>query len=137
MSAAEIQQLRDKGLCYFCDDKFSYSHKCPNKHLMLLQIEEEDETEQEPDPPDTKTDSESSEVQEHHLSLNAMKGRCAIGTIRFSGMIGNILVQILLDGGSSESFLQPRIAQFLKILVAPEPSFRVLIGNGQTMQTEG
>lgn len=110
MSAAEIQLRRDKGLCYFCDDKFSYTHKCPNRHLMMLQIDPEDETEQEPEPPDNKTVTEHAEVQEHHLSLNTMKGGCGIGTIRFSGMIGNIPVQILLDGGSSESFLQPRIA---------------------------
>lgn len=42
-----------------------------------------------------------------------------------------------MDGGSSENFVQPRIVQCLKLPVEPVPSFRVLIGNGQYMQTEG
>lgn len=104
---------------------------------MMLQVEEEDPVEQDTDPPDAQDKPEAETQQEHHLSLNAMKGGCGIGTIRFSGRIGNTPIQILLDGGSSESFLQPRIAHFLKLPVAPKPSFRVLIGNGQTMQTEG
>lgn len=101
MSAAEIQLRKDKGLWYFCDEKFSYSHKYPNKHLMMLQIEEEEEVEKDKDSPDTRKQTEKSDTQEHHLSLNAMKGGGGKGTICFSGKIGNIAVQILLDGGSS------------------------------------
>jgi len=40
------QQLRlEKGLCFWCDDKFTPQHKCPNKQFMLYQLEE---TEEEP-----------------------------------------------------------------------------------------
>lgn len=35
ISPAEMQVRRDKGLCYWCDDKFSFTHKCPNKYLMM------------------------------------------------------------------------------------------------------
>lgn len=66
-----------------------------------------------------------------------MNGVTGVGTIRFTRMIGQIPIQILVDGGSSENFLQPRIAQFLKLPMEPKSSFRVLIGNGETMRTEG
>ena len=35
-SAAEMQLRKEKGLCYWCDKKFSFNHKCPNRKLMLL-----------------------------------------------------------------------------------------------------
>jgi len=30
ISPIEMQFRGEKGLCYFCDEKFSFSHKCPN-----------------------------------------------------------------------------------------------------------
>lgn len=34
ISPAEIQLRREKNLCYFCDEKFSPSHRCPNRQVM-------------------------------------------------------------------------------------------------------
>ena len=31
ISPAEMQLHREKGICYFCDDKFTFNHRCPNK----------------------------------------------------------------------------------------------------------
>lgn len=105
---------------------------------MILQWDEEEESpKQDTEPPDPTPKQDTASDIEHHLSLNAMKGGTSTGTIRFSGTIGSIPVQVLLDGGSSENFLQPRIAQFLKLPVEAAQNFKVLIGNGQNMQTEG
>ena len=73
----------------------------------------------------------------HHLSLNAMRGSNGVGTIRFTGQIGSIRVKILVDGGSSDNFIQPRVAQVLKLPVEPAPNLRVLVGNGQILKAEG
>lgn len=105
---------------------------------MMLQYDDDDEDPSpHTEPPDPTPNQDTAKEGDHHLSLNATKGGTGVGTIRFSGTIGNIPVQVLLDGGSSESFIQPRIAQFLKLPVESATNFRVLIGNGQTMQTEG
>jgi hypothetical protein len=40
ISPAEMQLRRDKGLCYWCDDKFSFTHKCPNRQLMMLHYDD-------------------------------------------------------------------------------------------------
>lgn len=97
MSAAEMQLRREKGLCYTWDDKFTWNHKCPNRHYLLLQLEEEDDTGGGTDSPGTSHEAS----QSHHLSFNALKGTDAVGTIRFKGTIKGVEVQISLDGGSS------------------------------------
>lgn len=33
ISPTEMQLRREKGLCYFCDDKFTFNHKCPNRKM--------------------------------------------------------------------------------------------------------
>lgn len=58
ITPAEIQVRKDKVLCYYCDEKFSFTHNCPNKHLLLLQVDEDTHDEPEPDPPgNTQTDN--------------------------------------------------------------------------------
>lgn len=129
-----MQIRREKGLCYTCDDKWSFTHKCPNKHLMILQVEDEDCTTPEPEPHDS---TETITPAEHHLSSNALKGASGVGTMRFTGQIKGLPVQILVDGGSSDNFIQPRVAQFLRLTIEPAPLFKVLVGNGQSMTAEG
>lgn len=140
ISPTEMQLQREKGLCYWCDDQFLLNHKCPNHQIMMLQFDDtEEDTNPEPErtqlartnpEPDLTTD-------DHHLSLNAMKGTNNTGILRFTGQIGQISVQVLVDRGSSHNFLQPRIIEFLKLPVEPGPGFKVLVGNGQSMNVEG
>jgi hypothetical protein len=140
ISPAEMQLRRDKGMCYWCDEKFSFTHKCPNRQLMLLHYDDPDE-DQVLDiltqTPEITTNSHTTNLPEHHLSLNAMKGTSNMGVLRFAGSIEHIGVQILIDGGSSDNFLQPRIAKFLKLPIEPGPQFNVLVGNGEVMTAEG
>lgn len=136
ITAAEIQLRRSKGQCFYCDDKFTPSHRCPNKHYLLLQIDDSDSPEQEPDPPDADSLLQILET-EHHLSFNALNGAHSAGTLRFQGHIQGVQVQVLLDSGSSDNFLQPRIAQCLKLPIQQAPQFQVLVGNGSTLTASG
>ncbi|MCH98982.1 hypothetical protein A2U01_0019992 [Trifolium medium] len=52
ISPAEMQIRRDKGLCYFCDENFSHTHRCPNRRVMMLQLTEDEGDNCEPEPPD-------------------------------------------------------------------------------------
>ena len=102
MSPAEME-LREKGLCYFCDEKFSFSHKCPNKQLMLLDIDPDIDLH--PTQTEAQKEQDIDQTVEHHLLLNALNGTTGFGVIRFKGLIGPLSVSILLDGGSSDSFV--------------------------------
>lgn len=63
-----MQLQREKGLCYTCDAKFSPSHSCPNKHLMLFHCEEEE-------PPNIdEASSAQVEATLYHFSVNALQG---------------------------------------------------------------
>jgi hypothetical protein len=72
----------------------------------------------------------------HHLSLNAMNGFTSVGTIRFQGYINGRPVQLLVDG-STDNFLRPHVAKFLKLPIEAGPNFQVLVGNGNKMVAEG
>lgn len=87
------------------DETFSLNHKCLNKHYYVLQLDGAKPEITEPDsPPVGGTSTEN--LMEHHLSFNAFSGKVAAGTIHFSGSIARQNVQILLDEGSSDTFIQ-------------------------------
>ncbi|XP_019451764.1 PREDICTED: uncharacterized protein LOC109353858 [Lupinus angustifolius] len=46
-------------------------------------------------------------------------------------------IDLLVDGGSSDNFLQPRVAKFLKLQIEPAPRFKVMVGNVNYMNAEG
>jgi hypothetical protein len=136
ISPSEMQLRREKGLCYYCHDKFSHQNRCPNKHLMLLQLDDNEELD-----PDSDSIFDLVVVCEgdvdtvnHHLSLNEMKDFTSIGTLRF---VSGTPVQILIDGGSTNNFFQPRLAKFLKLAIEHVPNFKVLVGNGNKIVIEG
>lgn len=46
-------------------------------------------------------------------------------------------VQVLIDGGSSNSFIQPRVAKLLQLPIELAPNLHVMVGNFETMIIEG
>ena len=139
ISPAEMQIRREKGLCYNCDEKFSPSHKCRNRQFMLM-LSDPDEGDSPPlvdsiDQQDSQPVEDSSMIP--HLSFHAYQGSVGVATIRFTGSIDGTDVQVLLDGGSSDNFITPRIAQHLQLPIEPAPAFKVLVGNGSYLESQG
>lgn len=156
----EMQLRRAKGLCFNCDEKYSPAHKCPNKRLLLLQWGEDSISEDPVPTSDFTLEFDNSlsveepiiqqavntvattvaltckeEISTKH-SLNAMNSAPVSGTMRFTGLVNGHQVQILLDGGSDDSFIQPRLAKFLHLDVQPSVPFKVMVGNGSALQVE-
>ncbi|KAJ1441670.1 Aspartic peptidase domain superfamily [Sesbania bispinosa] len=135
--AQEMLLRREKGLCYTCDENFSPNHRCPNKQYLWLHMKEEDIVDLDTEPSDQVSEPQNNATQEHHLSYNALNGSSGRGTMKFQGVINGMTVQVLLDGGSSDNFLQPRLAHCLKLPVEPIRHIQVVVGNGVVLTVEG
>jgi len=137
MTTAEMQLRREKNLCFTCDEKFSPTRRCPNRQYFILQYEEDANFDKLPDPPDDTSLADNPQILDHHLPYNALNGSFGLGTMKFTGTINELEVQVLLDSGSSDNFLQPRLAHCLKLPIEPVPNFQVLVGNGNSLTAEG
>lgn len=130
---------REKGLCYNCDDKWSANHRCKGRVLLFIADEQ-------PSPPDT-TDHDFVENQtlalendpapssdiDSHISLHALAGVPSSETFRIYGTIKNARLTVLVDSESTHNFLQPRIAQFLKLSTQNTHPLQVMVGNGSML----
>ncbi|XP_061359120.1 uncharacterized protein LOC133303256 [Gastrolobium bilobum] len=134
LSQAEMQVKRDKGLCFNCDEKFVYAHKCKARaSLLYLEGLEEDE------PPDTgdpvpETNAHIEEIEEiPEISFNALFGTYSSKSFRLLGIVMGQSVQILIDGGSTHNFITPRVATHLHLTLISIPPFNVQVGNGDSL----
>jgi len=65
-----------------------------------------------------------------------MKSTTVRGTIRFTGFIQGHKIQIIIDGRSSDNFIQPRVTRFLHLPIYQTPRLKVLVGNGEQLECE-
>jgi len=115
----------------------SLTHSCPDKQYLSLHIEEVDDPFPELELPASLSVPCLAITPEHHVSFNALNGSSSLGIMRFHGLINSVTVQILLDSGSLDNFLQPRLAHYLKLPIELIPSFQVLVGNENSLTVEG
>lgn len=142
LSHAETQSRRERGLCYYCEEKYTVGHKCKSPPQLLLLTNEPDI---EPILPESfvaddflAEDILCLEVQEHSaISYHALAGGHFSSTLRFLGHVNGSPVQVLVDGGSDHNFIQARIASFLQLPIVSFPSFVVVVGSGQRLRCKG
>ncbi|XP_043700319.1 uncharacterized protein LOC122651046 [Telopea speciosissima] len=140
LSSAEMQQRRDKGLCYNCDERFTIGHRCKNRMLFLL----------EPDdgPPSVVPTEDFVSIEIHdtaspdvepspELSYHSLIGSNNPSTLRFTGYLAGSPIQILVDGGSTHNFIQSRVARHLNLPIEAAPRINVMVGSGNRLQCEG
>lgn len=142
LSPMEIQQRREKGLCFRCDEKYSAGHKFKAPPQLLL-------LECEPEVQDLLTDSSLTDemlaeelqrlemMHSSSISYHAMAGGDAASALCFTGYVQGSSVQVMFDNGSTHNFIQTRVANFLHLAVEPISPFSVMVGSGQRLPCTG
>nr|GME02199.1 Transposon Ty3-G Gag-Pol polyprotein [Ipomoea batatas] len=133
LSAAEIRDKRSKGLCYNCDKKWSNSHRCQSRFLMLLGMEEDDQVCQEEVTPQDDQFTGAVLITTDISTLNSLSGMNTPRSLRLWGDIHGQKIQILVDGGSTHNFIQPSVAEKLHLTTTTIEKFNVYIGNGDSL----
>lgn len=138
------RQLRDfrraNNLCYFCGDKFEPGHidKCakrPKPHLNALVVNDLDVQLTE----ETLNQLEIEDVLTQelcNLSLNALAGTESADSMRVRALVQNQVMLILVDSGSSHSFISADMVQHLKIQPASMSPVPVQLADGGTIVTD-
>lgn len=104
ISAAKMQERREKKLCYYCDKKYEPGHVCRQKHIYLLQGEDNEGEE-----PNKAKKVEGKE--ESQVSLLAVSRSSTNQTMRICDSIKKKAITILIDSRSTHNFLDPTVAK--------------------------
>jgi hypothetical protein len=124
-----------RGLCFTCGDRWSRDHRCGP--MVPLHVVEEllamVQAEEESDLPPELSDSIPKVEQLMHISQASAEGTQAATTMRLQGWIQQQEVIMLVDSGSSHTFVSSTLAERLQIPRRPIPPLRVKVANGGLM----
>lgn len=110
LSSGELEEKRKKGLCYWCDEKYTAGHNCRQKKLYSLEIVGEDDNEEvrETEYEEAETGGVTQEENSAMISLNALariQSMVDYNTMRVSGSVQGHKVHILIDSRSTHNFI--------------------------------
>ncbi|XP_022013899.1 uncharacterized protein LOC110913370 [Helianthus annuus] len=144
LTPTELALKRSQGLCFRCDEKYTWDHKCKSPPQLLFFDDDPPDSRPHDSPSHTVSDAEIAdqiqvdEVKTHStISYNALAGGCSASTLRFTGTVKGKPVQVLLDGGSTHCFVQTRMANFLNLTIEQITPFSVLVGSGEKLPCSG
>jgi hypothetical protein len=136
LTPQQLEERKEKGLCFNCDSKYSKGHKCGEKKLFHIDCEEEEEQEQEPSQ-DENVEAILSEELTPMISCNALNGISTPQTLKIEGYIKKKKVIVLIDSSSTHNFIHYKLAKALNCFVYPVPEFQVMIADGGTINCSG
>lgn len=124
-------QRRAQGLCYICTEKWSPTHKCASSvqlHAVqeifsLLMNEDSDSLEH------SVAVEETLDQSLMAISLQAIQGSEHSGSMRMLGYVQGFEVLILVDSGSSASFISSKVAVSLQGMVPIKKLVQVKVAN--------
>ncbi|XP_035543610.1 uncharacterized protein LOC118347690 [Juglans regia] len=138
LNPSQMQERRDKGLCYNCDQKYQIGHRCNWPKLYLLEVlelgggdYEEEEGEETYAQGDMGVDPTTQQAELLVISLHAIAGAPSPKTMRLVGKIGKNPVTVLIDTGSTHSFIDMNVARKIRLPVE-ESHLAVQVANGAT-----
>ncbi|XP_027093589.2 uncharacterized protein [Coffea arabica] len=134
ISPSEFQYRKDHHLCFRCGEKFSPGHACKNKelHMLLVDEEESDKEEEEEVIEYRGTKADQAVV----LALHSVSGELSSSTIKMQGIYGEHQLSILVDGGSTNCFIRPAVAQLYPEKVRKLKPFKVKIADGKVLRCD-
>ncbi|KAL8157506.1 hypothetical protein AgCh_002277 [Apium graveolens] len=128
-------ERRAKGQCFHCDELFHPGTDCRSK-LYKLFGEELDETELLLLHEEGREGDSLSQEHPVEISLNALAGSQSTSTIRHQGTVKGRRVHILIDSGSTHSFVDVNLAKQLKPVTEVVTPLMVIIANASNTDSE-
>ncbi|XP_060673303.1 uncharacterized protein LOC132803788 [Ziziphus jujuba] len=120
----ETRERREKGLYYYCDEKFVSGHRCARPQLFMIG---DDVETIEGNLEDTATEELEGTTPE--ISFHAIAGTNHPQTIRVIGQLQNKDLTVLIDGGSTHNFIDQAVVTKYGLPVEKSKKFHVMAAN--------
>ncbi|KAH0663643.1 hypothetical protein KY285_028630 [Solanum tuberosum] len=143
-----METRRSKGLCFNCDEKYSYGHVCKKKRQLFYMEVEEGEREPKEieddimvDPAEfltmigqgLETDNERAILP--HVFVHAMNGSHDFKTMRVTVSVKGKAVHVLIDTSSTHNFLDLNTTKNLGCVMTTISHFAVSVADGKKIQS--
>ena len=132
------EQQKRLGQCFRCGDKYMSRHKCNAKSLHMIEGVEGEDDERIGEFGDNVQgeDKGNDQVDEYGMSLNVLADSDTYNTIRIKGNCQGQNLVILIDSGSTHSFINKGKIKVLNAPTSKTTLLAVTVANGNVMLCE-
>ncbi|KAL4309278.1 hypothetical protein GQ457_01G012100 [Hibiscus cannabinus] len=128
-----LEYRRTHNLCFRCGEKFTPGHQCKIKQLNFMEEDEQLAVKDEmTESAELEAELERSGEEELEISMNALTGNVGHSTLRIQGSIKGRPLSILVDSGSTHSFITPGWAKEGMEVLATNPLV-ITVANGEKL----
>lgn len=144
LSNKEMEEKKAKGICFWCDERYTPNHKCSRKvfNMEFCYEDEEDgyesaeeemgETEGEVEQPEkAKLQQMKAQTSSSKIELKAITGEPSFDTMNLTGKVTGKRFLMLVDTGSTHNFLDERLAEELECILEEVKEFKVSLADGK------
>nr|GEZ34527.1 hypothetical protein [Tanacetum cinerariifolium] len=140
LTQKELEEKKEKGMCFYCDQKYALGHKCSGQiYCLEVIVDETTESREEiheecldesvPGEPGPETTMEISP----QISLNVITEVTNYKTIRVMGWVGKDKLHILIDTDSTHNFLDVTTAKNIGCHIKKTCPVKVVIARGKSL----
>lgn len=134
LTFSQREERRQKGLCFYCDEKFVRGHECkkPQNFLMIAEVESE---EYEGPPLFDEDPNEEEDLQEQKVVLAALGIQEVLvkGPLHCIGSWNGETYKILIDGGSSLNIIAQDLCTKLDLPLQSQDPITMNLPNGTSL----
>ena len=133
ITSQEARERREKGLCYYCDEKYSLGHRCERPQLFM--IEDSPNMGEE----NSEDNEQGAEVFEAlpEISFHAIAGAEHPQSLRVWGRLKNKNLLVLIDGGSTHNFIDQATASQFGLYITRNKKLQVVVANREKIECAG
>ncbi|KAA8540964.1 hypothetical protein F0562_024898 [Nyssa sinensis] len=132
----ESRERREKGLCYYCDEKYSLGHRCERPQLFMIEDAPHMEKENGENGEEPPQEAETQELLPE-ISFHAIAGAEHPQTLRVLGKWKNKSLMVLIDGGSTHNFIDQHTASRFGLPILRDKKLQVVVANRERIECTG
>ena len=138
LTPAEVAKWKAEGLCFKCDEKYVYPHKCAQAELVVLMVlEDGTELDVSNCSMELEETEDSKKVEVAEISISSIMGISSSRTIKLRGTLQRKEVVVLIDSGATHNFVSSALVEQLKLEPDQTRGYSVLTAGGVTFKGAG
>ncbi|RWV81670.1 hypothetical protein GW17_00056890 [Ensete ventricosum] len=132
----ELRKRSAKGLCWHCDESWSHEHHCKKGRLLMIEPVEDEDSEPFEEGLEPEEEAIEEEPQPVDYTVHALAGYSNPWTMKVGGLLKQQPITVLIDTGSTNNFLNSKVAACLALQIEGCNKFDVKVVDGRILNCD-
>ncbi|RWW44537.1 hypothetical protein BHE74_00049696 [Ensete ventricosum] len=129
----ELRERSAKGFCWHCDEPWSRKHRCKKGQLLMIELVEDEDSEPYEEGLEPEEEATEEEPQPANYTVHALAGYSNPQTMKIGGLLKQQPITVLINTGSTNKFLNSKVATHLALQIEGCNKFVVKVANGRIL----